>query len=173
MSKKVKAMLMEEIKQQLDGCSDVLVVDASRVDAVTANKWRLDLRKKEIHALTVKNTLARRALQEQGVDGVDDLFEGPTTLIWGGEDVVALSKEIAKWSKEIEALTIRGAAIEGKALDAEEVDKLSKSPGRIELLGQIVTLMLSPGARVAGALLGPARTIAGQALAISEKEEEA
>lgn len=171
MSKKVKAMLMDEIKQELDGCRDVLVVDVSRVDAVTTNRLRLDLRKKEIRALTVKNTLARRALQEQGVDGIDELFEGPTTLIWGGEDVVALSKEIAKWSKEIEPLTIRGAAIEGKALDSEAVDKLSKSPGRIELLGEIVTLMLSPGSRIAGALLGPARTIAGQAAAISEKED--
>ena len=56
--------------------------------------------------LTVQNTLARRALNDVGVTSLDSLLAGPSTLVWGGQDVVDLSKEIAKWAKEISELEI-------------------------------------------------------------------
>lgn len=170
MSKIIKQMVMSEIKQQLDGCSELLIVDASRMDAITTGRWRAALREKNMQVLTVKNNLARRTLEEAGVSGLEKLFKGPTTLVWGGEDVVALSKEITKWAKDVEALQIKGAAVEGRALGADGVESLSKSPGRLELLGQIVSLALAPGARLAGALLGPARKVAGQVKTIADKE---
>ena len=111
MSKIVKKMVMDEIQQKLDGNHDLLVVDSSRLDANTTNRWRLALRAKNIRALTVKNTLASSVLAENGVEGVDDLFDGPTTLVWGGEDVVALSKEIAKWANNVEKLVIKGGTV--------------------------------------------------------------
>lgn len=93
--------------------------------------------------------------------------------MWGGEDIVALSKEITQWAKQIDELEIKGGAVEGQALDADGIDQLSKSPGRLELIGQIAGLVLSPGAVLAGALLGTGGTIAGQLEAIAEKEDEA
>lgn len=164
---------MTEIRDRLGDARDLLVVDSSRLDAVATNRFRLALREKEITALTVQNTLARRALSEVGLDGVAPLLQGPSTLVWGGEDIVALSKEIAKWAKDLEPLEIRGAVVEGNTLGAEEVDVLSKSPGREELIGQIVGLMLSPGAQLAGALLGPGGTLAGQVKSIAEQDEAA
>jgi len=172
MSKPIKQMVMSEISHELDGCSDLLIVDASKMDAITNNRWRTALREKQIKVLTVKNTLARRSLEAAGVTGLESLLTGPTTLVWGGEDVVALSKEITKWAKDVEALQIKGAAIEGRALGTDGVESLSKSPGRVELLGQIAGLILSPGARLAAALLGPARKIAGQVKTIADKEGE-
>ena len=81
--------------------------------------------------------------------------------MWGGDDVVALSKEISKWSKQVEGLEIKGATVEGESLDSAGVEALSKSPGRAELIGQIAGLMLAPGAQLAGALQGPGGQLAG------------
>ena len=80
MSKFVKNMLIDEVKQQLGDVRDMLVVDASKLDAVTANRWRLALQEKSIVALGVRNTLARRALNDLGVTGLDPILEGPSTL---------------------------------------------------------------------------------------------
>jgi large subunit ribosomal protein L10 len=173
MSKRIKDMLIQDVEARLDGVRDILAVDASKLDGVTANKLRLAMKKKKISALTVRNKLAKKALNKAGVTALDPLLAGPTTLVWGGEDIVALSKEIAKWAKEIEPLTIKGGTTEGTTLSPETVDALSKSPGRLELIGQIVTLMMSPGARLAGALLGPGGKLASQVKKISEKEEGA
>jgi large subunit ribosomal protein L10 len=169
----MKEMLIDEVGTRLNGVRDILALDSSKLNGVTVNKLRLAMRKKKISALTVRNKLARQALRKAGVTALDEFLEGPTTLVWGGEDIVALSKEIAKWAKEIEPLRIKGGTTEGTALSAATVDALSKSPGRKELIAQIVALMLSPGSQLAGALLGPGGKLVSQIKKISEKEEGA
>ena len=166
-------MLSADLKARIGEHRDFLVVDNSKLDGVTANNMRLKLLKSDIRMLWVKNSLARKVLGEIGLDGLDPYLCGPSTLVYGGPDVVALSKEIAKWAKDVEALQIKGGVVEGNSLNSAVVDALSKSPSREELLGKVVMLMLSPGAQLAGALLGSGGTVVGQVKSIAEKEEEA
>jgi large subunit ribosomal protein L10 len=173
MSKAVKKMMMDEIRERLGDRRDLVMLDVSRLDAVEANQLRLELREKGISLLTVKNTLARLALQECGFESLDGALEGPTTLAWGGEDIVGLSREMADWAKKISDLEIKGGAVDGQVVDAQSVNEISKGPSRLELIGQIAGLLLSPGARLAGALLGPGGTLSGQLKAMSEEEEQA
>lgn len=172
MSKVVKEMIMSDLVERIGASRDMLVVDSSRLDAVTANRLRLELREKNITALTVRNSLARRALHNVGVKALDPVLEGPSTLVWGSEDIVALSKEIARWAREIAQLEIKGGTVEGSSLTAADVEQLSKSPSREELIGQIVGLILSPGGRLSGALLGPGGMLASQIETIAEGEEK-
>ena len=171
MSRQIKSMLIEDIQQRIGDSRDMLVVDCSKLDANDANKWRIGLRESNISALTVKNSIARNALGRIGVSGLDEILAGPSTLVWGGDDVVALSKEITKWARELEHLEVKGATVEGQSLDADGVTALSKSPGRTELIGQIAGLMLSPGAQLAGALQGPGGQLAGCLKKISGDED--
>lgn len=171
MSKAVKRMMIDDIRGQVSGQRDFVLVDVSRMDAVATNQLRLELRKKGVSLLTVKNTLARVALREEGVDLLDSCLEGPTTLAWGGEDVVGLSREMAEWAKKIEPLEIKGGAVDGQGVDSAAVVDISKGPSRLELIGQISGLLLSPGARLSGALLGAGGKLAGQVLALAEKED--
>jgi large subunit ribosomal protein L10 len=170
MSKVVKEMLIAELLERLGETRDMLVINSSKLDGVTANRFRLALREKNIALLTVRNSLARRALNKAGFSALDTLLEGPSTLVWGGEDIVALSKEIAKWAKEQQNLEIKGGAVEGTPLSAKDVDSLSKSPSREELIGQIVSQILGPGARLSGALLGPGAKLASQIEKLSGKD---
>jgi large subunit ribosomal protein L10 len=162
MSKLVKGMIIDDIVERLDGATDVLVVDSSALDANTQNNWRISLAKSNIRALTVRNKLAVRALEKVGVTGVESVFEGPSTLVFGGEDIVALSKEITKWAKDIKKLKVKGGAVEGQPLDEAGVEQLSKSPSREDLLAKIAGQILTPGANLAAALLGPGATLASQ-----------
>jgi large subunit ribosomal protein L10 len=171
MSKRVKGLLMDDIRGRLDGAVDMLVVDVSKLDGVSTNRLRLALRAKQIHLLTVRNSLARRVLSDAGVKGLDPVLTGSSTLVWGGPDMVALSKEISNWVKDLAKLEIRGGTLDGTTLTAPDVEALSKSPSREELIGKIVQLALSPGARLAGALLGPGGKLAAQLKTIVEKQE--
>jgi len=171
MSRQIKDMLIEEVQSRLGANRDMLVVDCSRLDAVAANEWRLGLRKANISALTVKNSIARNALRRLGIEGLDDILAGPSTLIWGGDDVVSLSKEISRWAKQLKKLEIKGAAVEGQSLDAAGVEALSKSPGRVELIGILAGLMLAPGRRLAGALQSPGGRLAGCLKKISGEDD--
>jgi large subunit ribosomal protein L10 len=164
-------MLIAGITDRIGDARDMLVVDCSAMDAVSANQWRLGIAEAQISALTVKNSIARNALAQIGVEGLDEILAGPSTLLWGGEDVVGLSKEIAKWSGQVEGLRIKGGTVEGQTLDAAAVETLSKSPGRLELIGQIVGSMLSPASQLAGALKSPGGKLAGALQSIAEGDE--
>ncbi|MEZ6045773.1 MAG: 50S ribosomal protein L10 [Planctomycetaceae bacterium] len=83
MSKRVKGMLIEDIQERISDHTDLLVVDVSKMDAITTNKWRLALQAKEINALSVKNSLARVALERKGVSGLEEILKGSSTLVWG------------------------------------------------------------------------------------------
>jgi large subunit ribosomal protein L10 len=171
MSRHVKDMIIRDIESRIADTADFIAVDCSRLDALTANRWRLGLQEANISALTVKNSLMRCALKNKGVAGLDPVLEGPTTLVWGSEDVVALSRSIVKWAGELEALQIKGAAVEGESLDASAVEALSKSAGRLETIGELAGLMLAPGRQLAGAMQAPGGMLAGQLKTIADKEE--
>jgi large subunit ribosomal protein L10 len=171
MSKVVKEMVISEIRAELGDRKDLLVLDMSQLDAVANNKLRLELHKKGITLLGVKNALAKVVLKQAGMQSVDAMLAGPSTLVWGGEDIVGLSREMTEWAKKIDKISIKGGVVDGQGVDSQGVSDISKGPSRLELIGQIVGLMLSPGAQVAGALLGPGGTVSGQLKALSEKEE--
>jgi large subunit ribosomal protein L10 len=120
--------------------------------------------------LTVKNSIAANALKKKGIEGLDSVLAGPSTLIWGCDDIVALSKAVTKYAKDMPKFEIKGGSVEGQALNAAAVDSLSKSAGRTETIGQIAGLMLAPGGQVAGCLQGPGGKLAGQLKTLSEKE---
>jgi large subunit ribosomal protein L10 len=169
MSRFIKNHIITELEDQLRGRGEVLVVDISKLTGIDANRLRAELGQKNIETLGVKNSLARLACRRVGLEALEPILEGASTLVWGGEDVVALSKQITTWAKELSAFEIKGAAVEGQTLDAAGVDRLSKSPGRPELLSLIAGLILSPGGNIAGALIGPGGMLAGQVKSHSER----
>ena len=170
MSKFVKKHIIDEMEDHLREHGEVLVVDVSKMTGNEANALRVELGGNGITKLTVKNSLAKRACLNIGMDALCPVLEGPSTLVWGGDDIVALSREITKFAKDVETFEIKGGAVEGQTRDVEGVDKLSKSPGRPELLSKIAGLLLAPGGHIAGALLGPGGIVAGQIKSKAEEE---
>ena len=165
---------MSELLKRLGDAREFLVIDPSKMDAFTNNKLRLKLLQSGIHILNVKNTLARKVMGEKKVGGLDPFLAGPSALVWGGPDIVALSKEITKWAKEIKTLQIKGATLDGTSLNAKEVDALSKSPGREELIGRVLMLIRSGGGgTLLSTLKGPAGKLAGQVKTLADKEDSA
>lgn len=170
MGRQVKDMVISDIQSRIGDVKDFIVVDCSKIDAITANRWRLGLRKDRITALTVKNSIAANALRKKGIEGLDSVLAGPSTLIWGGDDIVALSKAVTKYAKDMPKMEIKGGSVEGQTLNAAAVDSLSKSAGRLETIGQIAGLMLAPGGQLSGCLRGPGGKLAGQLKTLSDKE---
>lgn len=173
MSKLVKNMMISDLQAELGETREVLVVDVSKLTGVATNKWRLDLQKKQIRVVGVRNAVAGKALADIGLTGIRDVLRGPSAIVFGGDDIVSLAKEITAAVKTMTTLQIKGGAIGSTSLSAEDVDQLSKSPGRAELLSQIAGLIRSPGGRLAGAIQGPGGRLAGCVKTIADKEESA
>ncbi len=96
-------------------------------------------------------------------------------LLWGGEDVVSLAKEVARFAKDKEFAPFgpRGGVMDGAQLSAEEVLQVSKWPSREEQLSLLMGQILSPGAKLSSQLCSPGARLASPIKQKGEGEEEA
>jgi large subunit ribosomal protein L10 len=175
MSKFVKQLLQSELEKKIadQGIKEFLVVSTKGVGGIDNNIMRGALKQKGIHVTVLRNALAKQAFRKQKMDAAADLLVGPCAMVYGGDSIVDVAKETTEWLRKLPVMEIRGAFLDGAALDAKAATDLSKMPTRIELQGRVVSCVLSPGAKVAGALLGPGGKIAACIKTVIEKAEKA
>ena len=164
MSKLVKNLVTEDLRKQLSGVTDALLVNVVGLDAIRTTKLRKDLRAKNIKLEVIKNSLARRATQGTPLAAAFQGVEGTLAIVWGASDIVSLAKEITRLAglKEYEKLTARGGAMDGAKLSPEEVKQVSAWPSREEQLSLLVGQILSPGAKLASQLTSLGGAVASQ-----------
>ena len=142
--KQVVADLVEDFKS-----AKTFVFVASRGLTVEQDtNMRRDLRAGNVKFQVIKNTVLRLVFKELGIDGVDEIFEGPTAVAYS-EDVVAPAKIIAKFAEDFEPLQIKGGVIDGKVASVDEVVALSKVPDPETLYSQVVYGLLFPFTKLA------------------------
>lgn len=173
MSKLVKKMLSDELRRRLAGVEHALVVSVAGLDAQRTFKLRRELRSKNISLMVVKNSVARRAVEGTPLAAAFEQMEGALAVVWGGEDVVSLAKEVMRLAedKQFTPFAARGGVMEGTRLTAEQVKEVSKWPSRAEQLSLLVGQILGPGARLAAQLLGPGGALASQIQQLAEPKE--
>ncbi len=171
MSKLVKNMLIDDIRKKLTGVNDALLVNVIGLNSEATAKLRSDLRKKNIHLAVVKSSLARIATQGTPLAPAFADCEGSLAVVWGGDDIVSLAKEVVRISelKEFDKLESKGAAVDGEGLGADGIKAVSSWPSRGELLSKIAGQILGPGSQLAAQLIGIGGTLAGQ---IKQKLED-
>jgi large subunit ribosomal protein L10 len=95
-----------------------------------------------------KNTFARRALKETAYDQLEALLEGPTGLVFGYADPVAVAKVLVKFAEENEKLSIKGGILGERVLQPAAVTALATLPSREVLLAQLLGLLQAPAAQL-------------------------
>jgi large subunit ribosomal protein L10 len=173
MSKPVKTLLKNELVGRLKGVDSLAVLSMMGINGPASNQVRSRLRSKGIRVTVVRNATARQAFKEVGLERASELIEGPSALALGGESVVAVVRELLETVKEVPALRLCGALMEGEVFSADRMLELSKYPTRPEAIAHAAGLALAPGARLAAALLAPGSAIAGVLKTIEEKGRQA
>src|SRR3954464_9214803 len=164
MSKFVKDLLTRDLKTQLNGVNDALLVNVVGLNSLKTSKLRSELRKKSINLEVVKNSMARRASEGTPLAKAFEGIEGTLAIVWGADDFVSLTKEIVRLTeaKEFEGFTARGGAMDGEKLTPDGVKEVSKWPSRTEQLSMLVGQILGPGGRLVGQLKAGGGAIVSQ-----------
>ncbi|NYI99714.1 large subunit ribosomal protein L10 [Nocardioides thalensis] len=120
----------------------------------------------------VKNTLAKIAAKEAGIDGFDDLLTGPTAIAFIKGDVVEAAKGLRDFAKANPTLVIKGGVLDGKALEPAEIAKLADLESREVLLGKLAGAMLASLSQAVYLLNAPLAQAARLAGALEAKAQE-
>lgn len=137
------------IASELKDATSVVVIDYLGLTVEEVTSLRKQLRESGTKMKVVKNTILRRAAVEAGIEGLEDVFAGPSAIVYSADEVVAPAKIVAEFAEKASELSIKGGLIEGKVASADDINALAKLPDRDGLLSMLLSVLQAPVRNVA------------------------
>ena len=138
-----KEAVVAEIRGKIESSTAVIITEYRGLTVTNLAALRLSLRQHGAEYRVYKNTLARFAAREAGIEGLDELLVGPTAITFVNGDVAAVAKSLKDFAKTNQNLVLQGGAIDGKAVSANYIDVLASLPSHEAMLGQFAGLLLA------------------------------
>lgn len=165
-----KVATVEEIAAKLGQSQAVFVSEYRGLSVKQLAGVRNALRPVGAEHVVYKNTLARIAVRNAGIEGLEDILVGPTALTFVTGDIAGAAKALRDTSKTMPQLVIKGGSLGGVALSAEDVNALADLPSREELLARIAGAFQAPLVKTAGLLSALPRKFAYGLQALIDKQ---
>jgi large subunit ribosomal protein L10 len=169
MAKAEKATAVADIAESFKEATATVVTEYRGLTVSNLAELRRSLGTETTYTVA-KNTLVKRAASEAGIEGLDELFAGPTAIAFIKGEPVDAAKAIKKFAKDNKALVIKGGYMDGRALTVSDVEKIADLESREVLLSKLAGAMKAKQSQAAALFVAPASQIARLAAALQEKK---
>ena len=140
-----KQAVVANLTNKLQNAAAGVLVDYKGITVAEDTALRAELRKNNVEYAVVKNTLLRFAVNNCGMNELDGLLNGTTSLAICQDDPVAPARVINDFAKKIDGrFEIKGGFMDGKAMPLGEVMALAEIPPLPILQAQVLGTMLAP-----------------------------
>jgi len=164
-----KQAIVAELTGRIQKATAGVIVDYKGITVEEDTALRSECRTNNIDYSVVKNTLLRFAFNNTGLNELDGLLNGTTSLALCDEDVVAPARVMSTYAKKLEGkFTIKGGFLEGKAVSLETIQALAAIPALPLLQAQVLGTMLAPITSLAVVLNQIAEKLGGGEAAAEE-----
>ena len=119
----------------------------------------------------LKNTLARIAVREVGLEDLAGMLEGPMAIAFVKGDAAAAAKALDEAAKKFPVLEIKGGVLLGKIIDASEAQRLARLESREILLSKVAMLANSPAQQTANVFSALLRNFGSMLAQVVTKKE--
>ncbi len=167
-----KETVVKELRDRLAASKSLFLTDYQGLTVDDITKLRGELRKDGNTYSVVKNTLFRIAAGDVATH-LEEFLAGPTGIVFAGVDPVAPAKALKTFSDATKKLRVKAAYIDGRVVDAAQVDVLAKLPPRLELIARLVGSLASPLRGLVTVLSGNQSGLVRVLTAIREQKEAA
>ena len=172
-----KVAAVKEISERFSNSEAALLTEFRGLTVSEIAEVRTALRKADpdTEYKVSKNTLARIAAKEVGLDDLIELLEGPTAIAYIKGDAAAAAKALDEAARRFPVLSIKGGILSGKPISAEQAQALAKLEPRDTQLAKIAMMMNQPATltvNVLAALLRDLGSMLGQVAAKKESGEQ-
>ncbi len=172
-SREKKEELVKEYVGRMNESDAIIITDYRGLQVVEIQELRMAIRKAEGSFAVVKNTLARRALEEAGLPVIDDLLTGPVGIGFCNENVAGVAKAITTYAKSNDKLEVKGGLLGDKIIDEATIKNLASLPTLDVLRAQLMGLINAPATQLTGVIAGSVRQLVNVVNAYADKEGEA
>jgi large subunit ribosomal protein L10 len=145
-----KVAVVEEIRTKVSEADATVLTEYRGLTVRELANLRGALRSAGTEYKVFKNSLARRAVEGAGLEGVTSLFEGPVAIAFVRGDAAAAAKALRDFGRTNPALVLKGGLLGTRVITAAEIEALAELPPRDVLLAQIAGTFQAPLVKAAG-----------------------
>ena len=139
-----KKPIVQEIKDNLDGAKSVVLIDYLGITVDQDTKLRRAAREAGVTYKVYKNTMVNLAIEGTEFADLAKDLEGPTALAISKEDATAPARIVAKFAKDVKALSLKSGVVEGTYYDEAGINVIATIPSKEELLSKLLGSLQSP-----------------------------
>lgn len=138
-----KQKTVEEIVNKIKESQSTVIVEYRGLDAAEQTELRRSLRAENVEFKVYKNTMALRAVDECGFNGLNDYLTGPNALAFS-KDATAPARILSNFAKKHKALVLKSGIVEGKEVNLDTLKELANLPNRDGMLSMLLSCLQSP-----------------------------
>ena len=140
-----KQAIVDSLVERIKSASAGVFVDYKGITVAEDTALRSELRKDGVEYSVVKNTLTRKALDKLGLEGLDHVLNGTTSLATADSDPIGPFRIISDYGKKLgERFNIKAAIMDGKILSDAEIAEMSALPSKDALYSKVLGTMIAP-----------------------------
>jgi len=139
-----KEAAVGELKERIAQANNLIFTNYSGLSVSEIARLRGELRKDGNSYAVVKNTLFALAAGEELARQLEAFLAGPTGIVFAGDDPVAPAKALKTFSDTVKKVAVKAAYIDGKIVDAAQVETLAKIPPKLQLIANLVGSLANP-----------------------------
>ena len=165
-----KVAVVEEVRQHFADADAAILTEYRGLKVQDLAGLRRTLRTNGGEYKIFKNTLARLAAKQSGLEELESLLEGPTGITFVSGDAAAVAKSLRDYSRTNPLLVIKGGVLGDKVIGARETAALADLPSREVLLARLAGAMAAPMQQLAGLMQALPRNLAYGLAALRDKK---
>jgi large subunit ribosomal protein L10 len=151
----------------------VILVEYTGVKMKDLDAIRSKIRESGGEFHVVKNTLARRAFADSGMELPEDFLVKSTAVSFAFTDAASTAKALNEATKGKEAIKVKGGFMSGQTLNPAQVKALADMPPLPVIRAQLLGVLQAPAGKLVRTIAEPARGLAAVVKAFSEKANAA
>lgn len=134
---------VKTISEGIQNSKAIAIVSYHGLTVAEITELRRKLAEKNARFGVFKNTMVRRALKENNIEGLDEFLEGPNAFVFSPETSSGVNI-IYKYSRGHENLVLKGGYVEGQVVDAKGLKAVAKLPTKEQLLSMFCMVLNEP-----------------------------
>ena len=158
-AKPIKEQELSYLRGEFEKSPTVVICKFEGLTVSDAGALRSDIREKGARYRVVPNRLARLAAKGTVFEAPLAEQRGMTALAFADDDPIGLLKSLVDYKKSHEVFSFTAGVVEGRVLDVDALNELSRLPGREGLYAKLLYLINAPAQQLMGVINAPARDL--------------
>ncbi|OGT64235.1 MAG: 50S ribosomal protein L10 [Gammaproteobacteria bacterium RIFCSPLOWO2_02_FULL_47_50] len=168
-----KKAIVNEVAEVAANAPSAIAAEYAGITVEQMTQLRQSARASGVYLRVVRNTLARRALENTKFECMRDGLVGPLLLAFSSNEPGAAAKIIRDFAKANVKLVVKLVALDGKLLQPSDIEVLANMPGREQAISMLMGVMIAPISKFVRTLAEPHAKLVRTIAAVRDKKQAA